>query len=80
MSKARNGKAVDVKKSAAADKPEPNGKSEKAKDVKIQTLTPANTKHGRRLSRHGWCCTPCQLQPNWDHYWRIWGRRLPTRL
>jgi hypothetical protein len=48
MSKAKNGKAVDVKKAAAGDKPEPNGKSENAKDVKIQTLTPANTKLVKR--------------------------------
>ena len=50
MSKAKNGKAVDVKKAAAGDKPEPNGtgKSKKAKDVKIQTLTPANTKLVKR--------------------------------
>jgi hypothetical protein len=50
MSKAKNGKAVDVKKAAAGDKSEPNGngKSEKAKDVKIQTFTPANTKLVKR--------------------------------
>ena len=50
MSKAKNGKAVDMKKAAAGDNPEPNGngKSEKAKDVKIQTLTPANTKLVKR--------------------------------
>lgn len=50
MSKAKNGKAVDVKKAAAGDKPEPSGnrKSEKAKDVKIQTLIPANTKLVKR--------------------------------
>src|SRR5271170_2747854 len=50
MSKAKNGKAVDVKKAAAGDKPESNGngKSEKAKDVKIQTFTPANTKLVKR--------------------------------
>ena len=42
--------AVDVKKAAAGDKPEPNGngKAEKAKVVKIQTLTPANTKLVKR--------------------------------
>src|ERR1700733_12678454 len=50
MTKAKNGKAVDGKKAAAGDKPEPNsnGKVEKAQDVKIQTLTPANTKLVKR--------------------------------
>jgi hypothetical protein len=50
MTKAKNGKAVDVKKAAAGDKPETNGngKSEKVKDVKIQTFTPANTKLVKR--------------------------------
>ena len=50
MTKAKNGKAVDVKKAAAADKPETNGsgKSEKAKHEKIQTLIPANTKLVKR--------------------------------
>jgi hypothetical protein len=50
MSKAKNGKAVDVKKAAAGDKPElnGNGKAEKTKAVKIQTLTPANTKLVKR--------------------------------
>jgi hypothetical protein len=50
MSKAKNGKAVDVKKAAAGDKAEPNGngKVEKAKAVKIQTLTPADTKLVKR--------------------------------
>jgi hypothetical protein len=50
MSKARNSKAVDVKKAAAGDKPEPNGngKAEKAKVVNIQMLTPANTKLVKR--------------------------------
>jgi hypothetical protein len=50
MPKAKNGKAVDVKKAAASDKPEPsgNGKAEKAKVLKIQTLTPANTKLVKR--------------------------------
>jgi hypothetical protein len=50
MSKANNVKAVDVKKAAAGDKPEPNGngKAEKTKAVKIQTLTPANTKLVKR--------------------------------
>jgi hypothetical protein len=45
-----DGKAVDVKKAAVSDKPESNGnrKSQKAKDVKIQTLTPANTKLMKR--------------------------------
>jgi hypothetical protein len=49
MTRAKNGKAVDVKK-AAADKPETNGsgKSEKAKHEKIQTLIPANTKLVKR--------------------------------
>jgi hypothetical protein len=50
MSKAKNGKAVDVKKAAAGDRQEPNGsgKAEKIKAVKIQTLTPANTKLVKR--------------------------------
>jgi len=50
MSKAKSGKAVDVKKAAAGDKSEPNGngKPEKAKVVKTQTLTPANTKLVKR--------------------------------
>jgi hypothetical protein len=50
MSKAKNGKVVDVKKAAAGDKSEPNsnGKAETAKVVKIQTLTPANTKLVKR--------------------------------
>jgi hypothetical protein len=50
MSKAKNGKAVDAKKAAAGDKPEPNstGKAAKSKVVKIQTLTPANTKLVKR--------------------------------
>ena len=50
MSKAKNGKAVDVKKAAAGDKSEPNGngKAQKAKVVKLQTLTPANTKLVKR--------------------------------
>jgi hypothetical protein len=50
MSKTKNGKAVDVKKAAAGDKSEPNGngKVETAKVVKIQTLTPANTKLVKR--------------------------------
>src|SRR5271170_6489037 len=50
MSKANNGKAVDVKEAAAGEKPEPNGngKAEKTKAVKIQTLTPANTKLVKR--------------------------------
>ena len=49
MSKAKNGKAVDVKKAAAGDKAEPNGngKVEKSKVV-IQTFTPANTKLVKR--------------------------------
>ena len=43
-------KQTDVKKAAAGDKSEPNGKgkAEKAKVVKLQTLTPANTKHVKR--------------------------------
>jgi hypothetical protein len=49
MSKAKNGKAVDVKKAAAGDKAEPNGNGkEKSKVVKIQTFTPANTKLVKR--------------------------------
>jgi hypothetical protein len=50
MSKAKNGKAVDVKKAAAGDKSEPsgNGKVEKSKVVKIQTFTPANAKLVKR--------------------------------
>jgi hypothetical protein len=50
MSKAKNGKAVDVKKAAAGDKSEPNsnGQAETSKVVKIQTLTPANTKLVKR--------------------------------
>jgi hypothetical protein len=50
MARAKNGKAIDVKKAAAGDKPEANGngKAEKAKAVKIQTLTPANTKLVKR--------------------------------
>jgi len=50
MTKAKNGKAVDGKKAAAGDKPEPssNGKTEKTKFVKIQTLAPANTKLVKR--------------------------------
>ena len=50
MSKAKNGKAVDVKKAAAGDRQETNGngKAEKIKAVKIQTLTPANTKLVKR--------------------------------
>jgi hypothetical protein len=50
MSKARNGKEVDVKKAAAGDKSESNGngKAEKVKVVKLQTLTPANTKLVKR--------------------------------
>jgi len=50
MAKAKNGKAVDVKKAAAGEKSEPNGngKAEGSKAVKIQTLTPANTKLVRR--------------------------------
>jgi len=50
MSKAKNAKAVDVKKAAAGDKSEPNGngKAEKTKVVKLQTLTPANTKLVKR--------------------------------
>lgn len=49
MTRAKNGKAVDVKK-AAADKPETNGsgRSEKAKHEKIQTFIPANTKLVKR--------------------------------
>jgi hypothetical protein len=50
MSKATNGNAVDVKKAAAGDRQEPNGngKAEKIKAAKIQTLTPANTKLVKR--------------------------------
>ena len=50
MSKAKNGKAVDVKKAAAGDKAEPNGNAKvgKAKVVKTQTLAPANTKLVKR--------------------------------
>jgi hypothetical protein len=50
MSKAKNSKTVDVKKAAVGDKSEPNGngKPEKAKVVKTQTLTPANTKLVKR--------------------------------
>ena len=50
MPRAKNGNAVDVKKAAAGDKSEPNGsgKAEKAKVVKLQTLTPANTKLVKR--------------------------------
>ncbi len=50
MTKAKNGKAFDRKKAAAGDKPEPNsnGKAENIKAVKIQTLTPANTKLVKR--------------------------------
>ena len=50
MSKAKNGKAVDVKKAAAGDRQETNGKgkAENIKAVKIQTLTPANTKLVKR--------------------------------
>ena len=50
MSKAKSGNTVDVKKAAAGDKSEPNGngKAETAKVVKIQTLTPANTKLVKR--------------------------------
>jgi len=47
----KTGKSVvDVKKAAAGDKSEANGngKVEKAKAVKIQTLTPANTKLVKR--------------------------------
>jgi len=42
--------AVDVKKAAAGDKPEPNGngKAEKAKVVKTQSFAPANTKLVKR--------------------------------
>jgi hypothetical protein len=49
-SKAKNGKAVDVKKAAAGDRQETNGngKAAKIKAVKIQTLTPANTKLVKR--------------------------------
>ena len=49
MSKAKNGKAVDVKKAAAGDKSETNGngKSEKPKAA-IRTFTPANTKLVKR--------------------------------
>jgi len=48
--KTKGTKAADFKKAAAGDKPEPNGngKSQKAKAEKIQTLTPANTKLVRR--------------------------------
>ena len=47
---AKNGKAIDVKKAATGDNPERNGNwtSEKAKDVKIQTFTPAKTKLVKR--------------------------------
>jgi hypothetical protein len=50
MSKAKNGKTVDVKKAAAGDKAEPNGngRAEKAKAVKIQALAPANIKLVKR--------------------------------
>jgi len=47
----KTGKSVvDLKKAAAGDKSEPNGngKAEKAKVVKLQTLTPANTKLVKR--------------------------------
>ena len=42
--------AGDFKKAAAGDKSEPNGngKTEKTKVVKLQTLTPANTKLVKR--------------------------------
>jgi len=50
MPKAKSGNAVDVKKAAAGDRAESNGngKAEKAKVAKIQTLTPANTKLVKR--------------------------------
>jgi hypothetical protein len=50
MPKAKNGKAVDVKKAAAGDKPEPNGngKAVKSSVSKVQTLTPADTKLVKR--------------------------------
>jgi hypothetical protein len=48
MAKTKNANAVDVKKAAAGDKSEPNGKAEKTKAVKIQMLTPANTKLVKR--------------------------------
>jgi len=47
----RTGKSVvDVKKAAASDKPEPNGrgKAEKTKAVKVQMLAPADTKLVKR--------------------------------
>ena len=80
MTKAKNGKAVDGKKAAAGDKPEPNsnGKVEKAQDVKIQTLTPANTKLVKRgfvkMFVDSWRVT---LSPQWtepvrDFHSKLW--------
>ena len=48
--KTKGTKTADFKKAAAGDKPEPNGngKATKAPVVKIQTLTPADTKRVKR--------------------------------
>ena len=48
--KTKGAKATDFKKAAAGDKQEPNGNGKAAKTpvVKIQTLTPADTKRVKR--------------------------------